>query len=367
MTSAGPFHFFAASTGIRFGRVCDLRRADVVDGFVVIDRDKNGERVHSPLVGDLAKLVERRRKAAPFPASHLFPGPGVLGRDDVRKPGGNAHGLGEGMSCLDAAGVPFFLKSVDSAGPIFEAAQLMEASGVPHVLVYRRSAGSGWNWDVPDYDKPAYDAAVEHWQRHRAEFPPELEPYKHLIWIESINEVDKNRSEWLAEFSWHTAQIAMAEGFNYAAFGWSSGEPEPEHWQGPWMLQLLELASDEPTRVAIALHEYSYVLSGLTEQYPYLVGRFQKLYEIADSYGLRRPTVLVTEFGWTYQDVPGVGQAFDVDLPWAASLYAAHPEVQGAAIWYLGPGFGGIANQAQKYIAPMTEYALRNYFVIPKD
>jgi hypothetical protein len=65
--------------------------------------------------------------------------------------------------------------------------------------------------------------------------------------------------------------------------------------------------------------------------------------------------------------VPSVGQAFGVDLPWAASLYAAHPEVKGAAIWYLGPGFGGIANQAQQYIAPMTEYALRNYFVIPRD
>jgi hypothetical protein len=54
-----------------------------------------------------------------------------------------------------------------------------------------------------------------------------------------------------------------------------------------------------------------------------------------------------------------------VDLPWAAELYAAHPEVLGAAIWYLGPGFGGIANQAQQLIAPLTEYALQTYFVVP--
>jgi hypothetical protein len=40
-------------------------------------------------------------------------------------------------------------------------------------------------------------------------------------------------------------------------------------------------------------------------------------------------------------------------------------EVLGAAIWYLGPGFGGIAGHAQKLIAPLTEYALQTYFVVP--
>ena len=281
-------------------------------------------------------------------------------------PGGNAQGLGEWMRCLDAAGVPFFLKSADSAGQIYEAVQLKAASAVPHVLVYRKSVGSGWNPDVPDYGKTPHDAAVEHWQRHRAAFPPELEPYKHLLWVETINEVDKNRAEWLAEFSVHTIALARAEGFNYAAFGWSSGEPEPEHWQGPWMRELLALAAAEPDRVAIALHEYSFTTDNLTDGHPFLVGRFQKLYEIADGFGHRRPTVLVTEFGWGYQDVPSVQQAMSVDVPWAAALYAPHPELLGAAIWYLGPGFGGIANQAQQLIAPITEYALRNYFAIPK-
>jgi hypothetical protein len=237
---------------------------------------------------------------------------------------------------------------------------------VPHLLVYRRTAGPGWYGDVPDYGKTPYDAAVEHWARHRGAFPPELEPFKHLIWVETVNEVDKNRSEWLAEFSWHTAQMAVTEGFNYAAFGWSSGEPEPEHWEGPWMIRLLELASDEPDRVAIALHEYSFTTENLTRSYPYLVGRFQALYDVADSYGLRRPTVLVTEFGWEYQHVPGVEQALGVDIPWAASLYAEHPEMRGAAIWYLGPGFGNIDDETQRLIAPLTEYALRNYFAIPK-
>ena len=61
-----------------------------------------------------------------------------------------------------------------------------------------------------------------------------------------------------------------------------------------------------------------------------------------------------------------ISKAMDVDLPWAAELYADFPEVKGAAIWYLGPGFGGIANQAQRLIDPLTEYSLQNYFVIPQ-
>jgi PKD repeat protein len=283
-------------------------------------------------------------------------------------PGGNQNGLGEWMTCLDAAGVPFFLKSVDSAGQIWEAAQLKAASGVPHVLVYRRSTGSGWNWDVPDYNKTPFDAAVEHWQRQRQEFPPELEPYKDLIWIETINEIDKNRSEWLGEFAYHTAQMAMDQGFNWAAFGWSAGEPEREHWEGPWMQQFLELAGNNPDRVAVALHEYSYVQDNLDRFYPNLVGRFQMLFDVCDTAGIARPTVLVTEFGWVYDDIANsVQQAMEVDLPWAAGLYADFPQVLGTAIWYLGPGFGGIANQAQKLIAPLTAYALQEYFVVPLE
>ncbi len=283
-------------------------------------------------------------------------------------PGGNQNGLGIWMECLDAARVPFFLKSADAAGPIWEGARLKAASGVPHVLVYRKSVDSdpGWNPDVPEYGLTPYDAAVRHWQRHRSKFPPELEPYKHLIWVETINEVDKNRAEWLGEFAYHTAQLAMADGFNWAAFGWSSGEPEPVHWQGPKMRQFLELAANHPDRVAVALHEYSYVLENLDRMYPYLIGRFQTLFDIVDSFGLARPTLLVTEFGWSYNDVAPVSQAMEVDIPWAAQLYAGFPQVKGAAIWYLGPGYEGIANRAQPLIAPMTEYALQNYFVIPR-
>ncbi|MFQ5937912.1 MAG: hypothetical protein ACE5LB_16040, partial [Acidiferrobacterales bacterium] len=87
---------------------------------------------------------------------------------------------------------------------------------------------------------------------------------------------------------------------------------------------------------------------------------------VTDSFGLARPTVLITEFGWAYNDIAPVNQAIQTDIPWAGQLYANFPQVKGAAIWYLGPGFGGIAKRAQALIAPVTEYALQNYFVIPR-
>lgn len=290
---------------------------------------------------------------------------------------GNHNGLGEWMQCLDAAGVPFFLKSVDSAGVILEAAQLWEASRVPHVLVYRKAgyASDGYQYDVPDTGLSPLDAANEHWRRHVQVFPPELLPYKDVIWLETINEVDKGRAEWYGEFAYHVSRLALRDGFNWSAFGWSSGEPEPAHWRGPWMRQFLQLASEHPDRLAIALHEYSFDDDSLKHGYyeaPALVGRFQWLYEAADELGLSRPTVLITEFGWEATDVPSPSVALDADgdpeqdnLPWAAELYAAHPQVRGAAIWYLGGGFGGIANQTQQLIRPLLEYALQTYFVLP--
>ncbi|MEW5989529.1 MAG: hypothetical protein AB1791_23115, partial [Chloroflexota bacterium] len=272
--------------------------------------------------------------------------------------GGNANGLGDWFDQLDAAGVPFFIKSVDSAGPVFEAQEIARNSGVPHVLVYRKS---GPQYDVPDYNLPPAQAAFNHWQLHKAVFPPELDPSR--VWLETVNEIDKNRSEWLAEFALETAQLALADGFRWAAFAWSSGEPEVEHWQGPAMLEFLRFAGQHPNEVAIALHEYSYTIADVADQYPYKLGRFQFLFQVCDENNIPRPTVLITEWGWEYQDVPDVTTAMG-DIAWASWLYSYYPQVQGAAIWYLGGGFGNISDQAQRLIAPLRDYSKSNYFII---
>jgi hypothetical protein len=53
------------------------------------------------------------------------------------------------------------------------------------------------------------------------------------------------------------------------------------------------------------------------------------------------------------------------DIDWAAALYAPYPQVKGAAIWYLGIGFGGIADQVQPLIKYVTNYSLGTYFIAP--
>lgn len=273
--------------------------------------------------------------------------------------GGNRTGLGDWMRRLDEAGVPFFIKSADDSGPLVEAQEIVRSSDVPHTLVFRRS---GNEFDTPNYDLPAEQAAREHWQLHKDAIPVELDPS--IVWIETINEVDKERSEWLGRFALETAQLAMADGYRWAAFGWSSGEPEFEDWQSPAMLAFLRLAAANPDRLAIAIHEYSFLKDDIAHQYPFKVGRFQQLFQVADQYGFARPTVLITEWGWEYEEIPSVGQAL-IDIDWSAQMYAPYPEVKGAAIWHLGGGFGNIAEDAQKLIRPLTEHALGNYFAIP--
>jgi len=281
-------------------------------------------------------------------------------------PGGNITGLENWMRALDSACVPFFLKSADSGGPLWVAQEIMKASGVPHTLVFRRTvpyAGAApiGSPDVPDYNLPPAEAALQHWEWHKAGFPPELDP--NYVWFETINEVDKNRAEWLGQFALETAKLTLAQGYKWAAFGWSAGEPEPYQWETPAMLAFLRLAGENPDKLAIALHEYSYRANDVGYLYPYLMGRVQTLFDICDKHGIPRPTILITEWGWEYNNVPSAADAMN-DVAWAARMYAAYPEIKGAALWYLGPGFGGIANQAQQFILPMQQYSLGNYFII---
>ncbi len=264
--------------------------------------------------------------------------------------------LVDAMTALDAAGVPFFLKSTDNAQPLFIAQELMRQSGVPHILVYRRVSGVD---NVPNYNADAAAAAAFHWEQHKAAFPPELDPA--LIWVETVNEVDKGRAAWLAKFAYETAQLTLADGFRWAAFGWSSGEPEPEDWESAEMLRFLRLVGRYPEQLAIALHEYSYEVDNISAIYPYLIGRFQFLFDTCDRFGIPRPTVLITEWGWTYNRVPDVDEALE-DIRWAAWLYAAYPQVKGAAIWYLGDTPGTVEDQTALLIEPVADYSLTHYF-----
>jgi len=130
------------------------------------------------------------------------------------------------------------------------------------------------------------------------------------------------------------------------------------------MLEFLRLAAANPDRIAIALHEYSYVLDDIGHEYPFKIGRFLALFRICDQYDIPRPTVLITEWGWTYVEVPEPEQAMR-DIAWAARLYAPFPQVKGAAIWFLGGGYSRIDEKTQRLIDPVTIFSLQRSFAAP--
>lgn len=269
-------------------------------------------------------------------------------------PAGNHNGIGDYMRQLDKAGIPFVIKSVDHYGVCFEACQYNNA---PHVICFRLCLVNGKWFDVPDYSLDPDEAAVKHWRQTVQSLPPEFN--KEKVWLEVINEVDKNRSEWLGQFAVHVGQLALQEGYKILQFAWSSGEPEPSHWETEGMLAYLRLCDQNPGRLGIALHEYSFDANDIWRLKPHLIGRFTQLYDICDKYSLKRPQVVLTEWGWTHQHVPDPTTALQ-HIREANELYAPYPELLGGAIWYLGSGpeWGKICDETQRLIAPVTQFSL---------
>jgi hypothetical protein len=265
-------------------------------------------------------------------------------------PGGNASGLDDDyLKPLDAAGIRWCLKSVD-AYPL-DAVNIARASGIPHTIIWRSTFH-----DVPDYTKTPKDAAVEHFSATLQRIPPEFD--KELVWLEAINEVDKNHSDWLGYFGVEWAKLAWEHGFQKVLmFGWSSGEPEPEHWLLPGMVELLTLASQNRDKLGVSVHEYSFDVDDIYRWYPWLVGRYQQVNKACDTLGIPRVTIAVTEWGWTHNNVPAKDDAL-IDIDLIAQEYVQHPNIIGAGLWYLGPGWEGIADQAQKLIKPTGDMAL---------
>lgn len=312
----------------------------------------------------------------------------------ITSPGGNATGHGQFLSRLRAAGIPISHKGND-AMPM-DGQQL---AGPQDTIIYRRSTvptgasppPSG-NPDVPNYRTDPDTAAAEHWAWHRQHLPPELD--RDVVWIEVINEpaqhfdydsmeelqqdnlplayrqivtlpdgrVRLRNAEWLAVFAEGIADLAVAEGYKVALFGFSMGEPEIDYWTGPYMLSFLYRCAQNPDRLAVALHEYSGDVADIWRGTDaggiyWLVGRFEHLVAACDSAGIGRPTILITEFGWTHEQVPAPDAAM-LDLEAAGALYAQYACVRAATIWYLGQGFGGIANLTQRLIAPLGDKML---------
>ena len=287
--------------------------------------------------------------------------------------GGNPTGIGDYLRRLDAADVPFVIKAADAMTGLFDAQELVRArnGAVPHVLAFRRSVPSAGtvppsgNPDVPDYNKEPEQAAAEHWAWHKRHLPPELDPA--LVWIETVNELRKEVvwADWIGNFAFHTGQLMLADGYKFSAFGYSSGTPDEGAWETDGMLRYLELCQQHPARLSVALHEYSFKTSDIWFLRGDHIGRFEKLLAACDKHRIQRPSILISEWGWTHERVPPVEKAMQ-DITAVAEYYAQFPEILGAAIWYLGPGFAGIAGSARRLIQPVTDFSLAARFEIPE-
>ncbi len=279
--------------------------------------------------------------------------------------GGNPTGIGDYVRRLDAAGIPAIVMCNDGLVGIGDALALIEAgSRVPHVMAYRVVKNAAETYAVPDYGREPAIAARTHWDKIKAFFPSRFVQHRDKIWLLPINEVDKNRADWLGRFGVELAKIANGEGYKVALFGWSTGEPEPEHWETPGMLDYLRYCAQHPDQAAVCLHEYSLDANNIKNAGGHLVGRFTQLFTVCDRHHIRRPQVLIGEWGWGATDAPDVDNAVR-DITEIAALYAQYPEVLGAGIWYLGPGFGGIARRIQPLIQPVTELTLSRTFTGP--
>ena len=274
-------------------------------------------------------------------------------------PTGDPSGVGIFMNALDVAGIPFYIKGTDHAGIVFEGQEIAKKSSTPHVLSYRKS-GIG-TFDTPNYYLPPDVAAKNHFVLHRDVWPKELD--KRMVWWETVNEVDKGRSEWMAEFCEHFAMLALDAGFKWASPGWSGGEPEIEHWMGEESLDFLDLVCSMPDRLAIALHEYSYDTTSLASGVPHQIGRFKQLFDVCDLHIGKRPTVLISEFGWSYNDIPDTDTAM-AQLEPVARMYAEHHEILGAALWDVG-GNKELARKVNKLFVPIANKTINQVFEAP--
>lgn len=280
--------------------------------------------------------------------------------------GGRADGIGDYVRRLDAVGIPAVVMCNDGVVGIDDALTLIDAgSRVPHVMAFRVVKDDAETYAVPDYGQAPGSAARQHWAKIKPHFHPRFIQHRDKVWLLPINEVDKNRADWLGKFGTELAKVANGEGYKVAMFGWSTGEPEPEDWETPGMLKYLRYCAAHPDQAAVCLHEYSLDVHNIERGGGHLIGRFQQMFAVCDRHSIRRPNVLIGEWGWGATEAPSVDNAMK-DIKRIAALYARYPEVLGAGIWYLGAGFSGIARQVQPLIAPVTEMTVSRTFPGPE-
>lgn len=266
------------------------------------------------------------------------------------------------LRALDESGIPFFLV-VDQPGEGLAIAQSIarRTLSVPHTIVYHPATRSG----APEFADEPSDAARKYWQTQRDGLPSDLQA--DLVWLAPL-ELEASALPdpgWLGEFAYTLAQLALADGHKLALPGYPTGTPALSAWQREPMLRFLNLCGRHPDRLAVALQEFSRQVDDIWFQRDENIGRFYQLFATCDRAQLRRPTVLITRWGWTPDRLPSHRSRALADVAAVAGLYGRYPEIRGAALWRLGPEARGLDRQAARLVRPITEMTLTTTFAEP--
>lgn len=153
----------------------------------------------------------------------------------------------------------------------------------------------------------------------------------------------------------------QAEGephFRWAAFAFSGGAPEDGVWEQPGMLAYLRLCEARPDLLGIALHEYSFTLDIERDfDKKAYIGRFTRLFDACDKHNIKRPFIVIKEWGWAERDIPHVYEAMQ-QLAIASAFYAKYPEVRLAAIWTTNGGWGRASERVPALASELYKYTL---------
>ncbi len=281
---------------------------------------------------------------------------------------GIGNGIGEMMRTVDAAGIPFVIKSIKNEGFVVEGVELARASGLPHTIVYRDPAPDGLPNDIPNLDvEPAVSAAA-FWERVKNVLPAGVKDNRDLVWVEPTNEMSTNNTDhpgaaWVGQ--WCLAMAILMNEDGYRAMLWGAnggqpgqlGEPADADWYNGFS-PFLEYAGNNREIVAISLHEGILKVDYRTDpawhplNHPWIAGRYEFAINAADVQGFPRPTILLSEWAESNDDIPGFYKMV-ADIDWLSADIARYENVLGACLWDLD-SIGTLTN----FIPWITAYTL---------
>jgi hypothetical protein len=274
---------------------------------------------------------------------------------------GGCTGLVDLWQTLDQAGINFGVYAANDPGKIASAVTFKYANPI----IYRDVEASTVN--PADYAMAPDKAAIKYWAKQQIRLPQEIKAARARTWIELFNEPGKDQEQagWVGAVMAQMARLALAEGYRVCGPGWSAGTPEPFHWELPGWRDYLSLCAANPDKVAVSLHEYSFD-NDIFRLEGWLIGRFKFLFAACDKLGIKRPTTLITECGWTLNSMPPDAQA-RMDIEYLARLYAAHRDIQAVFLWTLqsGAGNGDLPQRLNALIPWLTKFTLETRFPDP--